>query len=94
MTLTCEVIGYVTFPLPRDFMVSAVFQNLSGPTIVASYAASNNAIAPSLNRNLAACGTRVVCTSTATIPLIAPQTLYDDRLSRLDLDIAKRIAVS
>ncbi len=57
--------GFITVPLPRDFMVSAVFQNISGPTITASYAASNAAIAPSLGRNLAACGTRVVCTSTA-----------------------------
>jgi hypothetical protein len=35
-----------------------------------------------------------VCTSTATIPLIVPQTLFDDRLSRLDLRVAKRIAVT
>jgi hypothetical protein len=86
--------GFMAFPLPHDFVVSAVFQNISGPTITASYAASNNQIAPSLGRNLAACGTRVVCTSTATIPLIAPQTMFDDRLTRLDLRVAKRFAVS
>jgi Carboxypeptidase regulatory-like domain len=86
--------GFMTIPLPHDFVVSAVFQNISGPTITASYAASNTAIAPSLGRNLAACGTRAVCTSTATIPLIVPQTLFDDRLSRLDLRVAKRIAVT
>jgi hypothetical protein len=74
--------------------VSAVFQNISGPTITASYAAPNSAIAPSLNRNQAACGTRVVCTSTATIPLIVPQTMFDDRLSRLDLRLAKWIQVT
>ena len=86
--------GYTTVPLPWDFVVSAVFQNISGPTITATYAASNNDIAPSLGRNLAACGTRVVCTSTAQVPLIAPQTMFDDRLSRLDLRIAKRFAIT
>jgi Carboxypeptidase regulatory-like domain len=86
--------GYITVPLPRDFVVSAVFQNISGPTITATYAASNAEIAPTLGRNLAACGTRVVCTSTAQVPLIAPQTMFDDRLSRLDLRIAKRIAIT
>jgi hypothetical protein len=75
-------------------VVSAVFQNISGPTITATYAASNNEIVPSLGRNLAACGTRVVCTSTAQVPLIAPQTMFDDRLSRLDLRIAKRFAIT
>jgi hypothetical protein len=74
--------------------VSAVFQNISGPTIVASYAATNDQIAPSLGRNLAACRGAAVCTSTATIPLIVPQTMFDDRLSRLDVRLAKRIALT
>ena len=66
--------------MPRDIVVSAVFQNISGPTITASYAATNAQIAPSLGRNLAACGGAAVCTSTATVPLIVPQTMFDDRL--------------
>jgi hypothetical protein len=86
--------GYLVFTLPRDFVVSAVFQNISGPTITASYAASNAQIATSLNRNLSACRGALVCNATATIPLIAPETMFDDRLSRLDLRFAKRIAVS
>ena len=86
--------GFTTVPLPHDFVVSAVFQNISGPTVTASYAASNGEIAPSLGRNLAACGTRVVCTNTATVPLIVPQTMFDGRLSRLDLRIAKRFALT
>ena len=32
--------GFMTYPLPWDFVVSAVFQNISGPTITANYAAS------------------------------------------------------
>jgi hypothetical protein len=35
-----------------------------------------------------------VCTSTATIPLIVPQTMFDDRLSRLDLRLAKKFAIT
>jgi hypothetical protein len=86
--------GYITYPLPHDFVVSAVFQNISGPTITASYAASNAEIAPSLNRNLAACRGAATCNLTATVPLVVPQTMFDDRLSRLDLRVAKRFAMT
>src|SRR6266853_2181265 len=86
--------AFMTYPLPYDFIVSAVFQNISGPTITASYAASNAEIFPSLGRNLAACRGAAVCTSTATIPLIVPQTMFDDRLSRLDLRLAKKFAIT
>jgi hypothetical protein len=86
--------SFVTYPLPYNFMVSAVFQNISGPTITANYTASNAQIAPSLGRNLAACRGAAVCTSTATVPLVTPQTMYDDRLTRLDVRLAKRIDIS
>jgi hypothetical protein len=86
--------AFVTYPLPYDFVVSAVFQNIAGPTIVASYSATNAEIFQSLGRNLAACRGAAVCTSTATIPLIVPQTMFDDRLSRLDVRLAKRIALT
>ncbi len=89
-----QVKGFMTYPLPYDFMVSAVFQNISGPTITANYTATNAQIAPSLGRNLAACRGAAVCTSTAAVPLIVPQTMFDDRLTRLDLRLAKRIAIS
>ena len=35
-----------------------------------------------------------MCNGTATVPLIVPQTMFDDRLSRLDLRLAKRFAVT
>ena len=35
-----------------------------------------------------------MCTTTATVPLIVPQTMYDDRLTRLDLRLAKRFALT
>jgi hypothetical protein len=89
-----QVKGHITYPLPYDFVVSAVYQNVSGPPVTATYTATNAQIAPSLGRNLAACGTAVVCASTATIPLIVPQTMFEDRFSRLDLRIAKRIRLT
>jgi hypothetical protein len=89
-----QVKGFFTYPLPWDFLVSAVFQNISGPTITANYAASNAQIRPSLGRDLAACRGAAVCTATATVPLIAPQTMFDDRLTRLDLRFGKRMMLS
>jgi hypothetical protein len=86
--------GFLTYPLPYDFVVSAVFQNISGPTITANYAASNAEIRESLGRNLAACGVQVVCTQRATVPLIVPQTEFDERLTRLDIRMAKRFNLS
>jgi hypothetical protein len=86
--------AFGSYNLPYDFFVSAVFQNIAGPPITASYAASNAEIAPSLGRNLAACGTRVPCTSTAVVPLITPGTVFDDRMTRLDLRLAKRLRLT
>ncbi len=43
-----------SYPLPGDVIASGIFQNVSGPVILASYSATNAQIAPSLGRNLAA----------------------------------------
>lgn len=59
------------------------------PEIQASYPATNDQIAPSLGRNLAACGTRTVCTATAAVPLIGPQTQFEGRRTQLDLRVSK-----
>jgi hypothetical protein len=72
-----------SYPLPAGFMVSATYQNVPGPAYTANYAAPTAAILPSLGRNLAG-GTR-----TATVPLIAPQTLREDRRTQLDLRVSK-----
>ncbi len=91
-----QVKGFGSYPLPKDFVVSVVFQNVSGPQILAAYAAPNAAIAPSLGRNLAACRTATLaaCTSTATVPLIVPYTQFEDRFTRLDLRVAKRLQLT
>jgi hypothetical protein len=86
-----QVKVYGSYPLPADFTVSGTFQNLPGPEILANWPAPNSAIAPSLGRNLAACGTRTPCTATATVPLMRPQTEFEDRRTQLDLRVSKMI---
>jgi hypothetical protein len=86
--------AFMTYPLPYDFLVSAIFQNISGPTIVATYNAPNSQIAPNLHRDLAACRGAAACVATAAVPLIVPQTVFDDRLSRLDVRVAKKIVLT
>ena len=80
--------------MPANFIVSGVFQTLPGSTITASYAAPNSAIAPTLGRNLAACGGRTPCTANATVPLVASNTQFNPRVTRLDLRLGKRLDVS
>jgi hypothetical protein len=75
------------FPLPADFAASFAFVNLSGPTYDANYAATNADVFPTLGRNLSGGATSV------TIPLVAPQTLFEDRISRLDLRLSKSVRV-
>lgn len=80
--------AFGSYPLPGDFVVSAVFQNISGPEITAAYAAPNAQIAPSLGRDLAG-GAR-----TATVPLVMPGTTFADRMTRLDLRVGKRLRLT
>ena len=82
---------YGAYPLPGDFVVSGTFQNVAGPEIQANYVASNAEIAPSLGRNLAACRGAAVCTATATVPLVAPQTLFESRRTTVDVRLSKRM---
>jgi hypothetical protein len=63
---------------------SAAFQNAPGPDITADYVATNANIAPSLGRTLAAGASARVL-----IPLIAPGTLFGDRLNQVDLRLGK-----
>ena len=76
------------FPLPGDFVASFAYMNLSGPQILAQYEASTNEIARSLGRPLSG------GVQTMTVPLVAPQTLFEDRITRLDLRLSKIIRVN
>jgi hypothetical protein len=90
---TTLVKAHASYPFPGDFVANAVFQNVSGISYNADYPAPNAAIAPSLGRNLAACGTRPVCTLTAVVPLVPPQTLFEPRRTQLDLRVSKLFRV-
>jgi hypothetical protein len=54
------------YPLPWGINASVNLQNLPGIPISAQYVATNAQVAPSLGRNLAACGQTAPCTATAT----------------------------
>jgi hypothetical protein len=82
-----------SYPLPWDLQLAWVYQNLQGTQILANLAYTNAQIAPSLGRNLGACGTRPVCTSTATVALIQPGTVFEDRYTQLDLRLIKSIQI-
>ena len=74
----------VVYPLPWwGLQTSATFQSIPGPAIMATYVATNAIIAPSLGRNLSGGVT------TASIQLIAPNTMFADRLDQLDARIAR-----
>jgi hypothetical protein len=79
--------GHGVFTLPKGFVASFAYQNLSGPSINANWQARNADIFPSLGRNLSGNA------STATVPLVPPATLYEDRVVRLDLRLGKAVQV-
>ena len=89
LTGNTQIKLYGSYPLPYDFTVSGTFQSIAGIPIQASYVATNAEIAPSLGRNLAACGAAAVCTSTTTFNLIEPNTMFEDRINQLDLRLGK-----
>ena len=98
-----QVKVHASYNLPYEIVVSGIFRNeaalrtASGGlalSIEANYAAQNAEIAPSLGRNLGACGTRVPCTATASVPLFPPYERFEGRLNQLDLRLTKRIALT
>ena len=66
-----------------DVQVAGTFQSKPGPMLAANYAAPNAAVAPSLGRNLSGNAPN------ATINVIAPGSLYGDRINQFDLRVAK-----
>jgi hypothetical protein len=83
-----------SYPLPWDLQASAVFQNLPGIPVTASYVATNAEILPTLGRNLAQCGANPICNGTVTLNnLFEPNTVFADRLNQLDLRLTKIIAI-
>jgi hypothetical protein len=90
--LFCDVNGtfltqlkfLASYTIPRiDVRVSASMQNLPGPQITASYAATNAIVSPSLGRPLAGGAANV------EVPLVEPRSMYGDRWTQLDLRFGK-----
>jgi hypothetical protein len=75
--------GLATWLGPRDFLVSAAIQSKPGAMLAANYAAPNSAVVPSLGRPLSGNASSVV------VNLVAPGTLYGDRVNQLDLRLGK-----
>ena len=84
-----QIKSFATVPLPGNFVLSAILTNNSGVGYQAIYSARNAEIAPSLGRNLAACGTAAVCSASVSVPLIAPGTQNEPRVTSVDLRFSK-----
>jgi len=76
--------GFLSYPLPWwGLRASGTWQNRIGPQILATEGAANGA-SSTLGRPLTA--------PTATLNLIAPGTLYGDRINQIDARLAKSFA--
>jgi hypothetical protein len=76
--------GLAAYLVPRvDLQLAATFQSKPGPLLAANYAAPNAVVAPALGRNLSGNAPNV------TINLLAPGSMYGDRINQLDLRVAK-----
>ena len=82
-----------SYPLPWGLKASGTLQNLAGLPVAGTYAATNAEIAPSLGRNLSACGAAATCTATATLTVLEPTTVFEPRYTLVDLRLSKTIPV-
>jgi hypothetical protein len=88
-TGTTQVKFAVVYPLPWDLQTSAIYQNLPGSPLRATYVATNAQILPSLGRNLGSCRGAATCNGTVSIDLFPPNTLYEDRIQQIDLRVSR-----
>jgi hypothetical protein len=92
-----------SYNLPYDVGVAAVVQNVPGAPkcfnvglagCLIYYVATNAEIAPSLGRNLAACGSVTTgCTAFQLVTLAEPNTIFEERATQIDLRFSKRLRV-
>ena len=80
------------YPLPWDLETSAIFQNSPGIPITASYVITNAQVRDAIGRNLAACPSQAIatCTQTVRTELIPPNTMFERRLTQVDLRLSRR----
>ncbi len=77
------------YPLPFALETSAIVQNSPGIPITASYVIPNAQIQSLIGRNLAACGAAATCTQTVRTELIPPNTMFEPRLTQVDLRVSR-----
>jgi len=76
--------GLASYEFPAlGVQLSLTFQSKPGALLAANYAVPNSALTPSLGRNLSGNVPNV------TVNLVAPGTLYGDRINQLDVRAAK-----
>ena len=72
--------GLSTYLIPRaEIQLSAVIQSKPGAMLAANYVVPNADVVPSLGRNLSGNAPNV------TVNLVAPGTMYGDRINQLDV---------
>jgi hypothetical protein len=82
--LQTQVKGFGSYTIRKvDVQLSGAFQSVPGPLLLANYVASNAQLLASLGRNLSGNAPNV------TVNLIAPGTMYGDRLNQLDVRLGK-----
>jgi Carboxypeptidase regulatory-like domain len=79
----------VVYPLPWELETSAIVQNSPGIPITASYVIPNAQVLSVLGRNLAACPATGTCTQTLRTELIPPNTMFEPRLTQVDLRVSR-----
>jgi hypothetical protein len=85
------------YKAPWGFEFTATEQNIPGVPITATYSASNTIIEPSLGRNLSACSPTAALGSacaSASISLIQPNTLWENRVNQTDMQITKNLHIT
>lgn len=80
-----QVKGYAAYMIPRiDLQLATTLQSVPGPAIQANLTATQAMVTPSLGRPISG-----GATSTISVPLLEPGTMYGDRFNQVDFRVGK-----